>query len=409
MVDFGDTIEVRERDIRPLPQEFASFPQFAVPCCLKNVEPLQGNNDYSSDAVNFFHQLAPKEKLFRFKFDKTKEQTYPMSVEMFMDENCQKTFAEVLIRRQFVKSIDPPPEWNPMAADYQKPVVAGNNEGYNGLGGNSEDRLCKFYRFNGNCKRGKNCSFLHVQTGSPFNMSDNDAVMTVTHHELELPGPGEKIDNIRIPVVRHCHLFYATMSEESKKQIEELTEEMTEFYNSSRTINSRPLSPGEIVAAQYKDEKWFRARIIEVTEASDEYIDDFAEVEKIRVFYVDYGQAHTVDMLSIREIKPAFLQLPFQAVECSLGRVMSIRNELNPTGKWPHLTSQKFRQLTSSSYRLRAKVLSAFGNRLELDLDYDKDGTDNWTNIADTLISKNLAAPCKPMTNLQRSPLICPG
>ena len=43
-----------------------------------------------------------------------------MTIEMFMDENCQKTFAEVLIRRQFVKSIDPPPEWNPMAADYQK-------------------------------------------------------------------------------------------------------------------------------------------------------------------------------------------------------------------------------------------------------------------------------------------------
>ena len=42
LVDFGDTIEVRERDIRPLPQEFASFPQFAVPCCLKNIEPLQG-------------------------------------------------------------------------------------------------------------------------------------------------------------------------------------------------------------------------------------------------------------------------------------------------------------------------------------------------------------------------------
>ena len=44
-----------------------------------------------------------------------------MTIEMFMDENCQKTFAEVLIRRRFVKSIDPPPEWNPMAADYQKP------------------------------------------------------------------------------------------------------------------------------------------------------------------------------------------------------------------------------------------------------------------------------------------------
>ena len=80
-----------------------------------------GNNDYSSDAVDFFRQLAPKEKMFKFKFDKTKEQTYPITIEMFMDENCQKTFAEVLIRRRFVKSIDPPPEWNPMAADYQKP------------------------------------------------------------------------------------------------------------------------------------------------------------------------------------------------------------------------------------------------------------------------------------------------
>ena len=49
-----------------------------------------------------------------------------------------------------------------------------------------------------------------------------------------------------------------------------------------------------------------------MTEASDEYINDFAEVEKIRVFYVDYGLSHTVDMISIREIKPTFLELPFQ-------------------------------------------------------------------------------------------------
>ena len=49
-----------------------------------------------------------------------------------------------------------------------------------------------------------------------------------------------------------------------------------------------------------------------MTEESDEYINDFAEVEKIRVFYVDYGLSHTVDMISIREIKPTFLELPFQ-------------------------------------------------------------------------------------------------
>ena len=52
LVDFGDTIEARERDIRPLPQEFASFPQFAVPCCLKNIEPLQGK-EFLSNVLPF--------------------------------------------------------------------------------------------------------------------------------------------------------------------------------------------------------------------------------------------------------------------------------------------------------------------------------------------------------------------
>ena len=59
-----------------------------------------------------------------------------------------------------------------------------------GFDGHSEDRLCKFYRFNGKCNRGMNCAFLHVQTGSPFNMKDDDTVMTVAHHELKLPTAG---------------------------------------------------------------------------------------------------------------------------------------------------------------------------------------------------------------------------
>ena len=82
-------------------------------------------------------------------------------------------------------------------------------------------------------------------------------------------------------------------------------------------------------------------------------------------------------------------------MECSLGRVMPMKNELNQTGKWSLTTSKEFRQMTSSSFRLKAKVLSVIGNRLELDLEYDKDGTDKWTNIADTLINKKLAAPWK--------------
>ena len=35
-------------------------------------------------------------------------------------------------------------------------VVAENPGGFNCLSEQSEDRLCKFYRYNGSCKRGKN-------------------------------------------------------------------------------------------------------------------------------------------------------------------------------------------------------------------------------------------------------------
>ena len=72
---------------------------------------------------------------------------------------------------------------------------------------------------------------------------------------------------------------------------------------------------GEIVAAR-NEGKWFRARIIEVLNEdaeAEEYSNDFVNcMEKVRVFFVDYGQASTLYMDSIREIKKSFLELPFQ-------------------------------------------------------------------------------------------------
>ena len=144
-------------------------------------------------------------------------------------------------------------------------------------------------------------------------MSDNNSVMTVAHHELKLPPVGEKMLDISIPVVRHPGLFYAILTEEGRQKVLELTDEMTEFYNSCRTVNSRPLTPGEIVAAQWKDDKWYRARIIELSEATMQYDDDFANcIEKVRVFFVDYGEVYTTDMISVREIKSSFFKLHFQ-------------------------------------------------------------------------------------------------
>lgn len=417
LVDFGDTLEVCQKDIRPLPEAFATFPQFALPCCLKNVISLEegdGQGQFSLDAVQVFRSLAPKDKIFRFRFEKTKEVLYPLKIDLFANESCDKTIAQILIERGYVKPIKPPVMWNPMAADYMKPVMVTNSDGpMDGFDRRSEDRLCKFYRFNGRCRRGVNCAFLHVQTGSPFNMSDDDTVMTVSHHELELPTKGVIMHNISIPVVRHVQLFYAILKEEDRKKAKELSEEMTEFYNTCRTFNDRPLIPGEIVAAR-NEGKWFRARIIEVLNEdaeAEEYSNDFVNcMEKVRVFFVDYGQASTLYMDSIREIKKSFLELPFQAVECSLGKVVPLEDKDTVLGMWPDQTKREFRDMTRSCFTIRAKVLAVNGNRLELDLDYDKEGNECWINIADKLVFMGLAAPepRKPYLNSRRTH-ICPG
>ena len=144
LIDFGDTIVVGDDDIIPLPGKFAAFPQFAIACQLKNIKPFRGESRFSVEAIVFFRKLAPREKVFKFKFDKN-QNDQPMSIELFMDDACQKTFSEALIKNHFGMSIDSTPEWNPMVSDYQTPVVAmaGNSEG---LEGHDEERLCKFYR-----------------------------------------------------------------------------------------------------------------------------------------------------------------------------------------------------------------------------------------------------------------------
>ena len=52
-----------------------------------------------------------------------------MKIDIFIDENCDKTISQILIEKGYTKPIKPLPIWNPMAADYMKPVMVGNSNG----------------------------------------------------------------------------------------------------------------------------------------------------------------------------------------------------------------------------------------------------------------------------------------
>ena len=124
----------------------------------------------------------------------------------------------------------------------------------------------------------------------------------------------------------------------------------------------------------------YRGRIIYVDDEPD-YSNDLACIEKVRVFFVDYGQADTVDVLSIKEMKPVFLQLPFQAVEGSLVRIKPAAS----SRKLSKAANKKFFDLTRN-VQMRAKVL--YNDGVHLGLDIWREGQDGqWTNIADELIN----------------------
>lgn len=240
--------------------------------------------------------------------------------------------------------------------------------------------------------------------------------MTVAHHETTLEVGSEVY--LEIPVVRHPSNFYAifltdpdmsslsesTTSKNASFQLHDLNQEMTRYYHQTHLPNTKmPHIPGEIVAAKYSDERWYRARIIDVIDEED-LDNDLGFLQKVRVFFVDFGRCWNVDILSIREILPQYLQLPFQAVECSLANIVPYKGKQGD--EWPLAVREEFRRLTAS-VRMKAEILSDMGGRLELKLLAHKE-TGGWMDVAQALIDKKLASNQETVIQ-PRGKIIIPG
>lgn len=209
--------------------------------------------------------------------------------------------------------------------------------------------------------------------------------------------------NLDIPVVRHPFLFYAHILrcdqddsfDELKDALFKLNQDMSTYYSAYACPKSdRPFVPGEIVAAQHADQHWYRARIIHLMDEDEEFAfsNDQGCIERVRVFYVDYGHSDTIDSLCLREMKPAFLQLPFQAVECTLAKVLP---KDSSEMQWSRAATEEFRRLTNTQggrLQLKAKLLSDTASRLELQLAYSRDAGRSWRDVGEELVSKGLAA-----------------
>lgn len=72
------------------------------------------------------------------------------------------------------------------------------------------------------------------------------------------------------------------------------------------------------MAARFpQDTMWYRAKINRVFE------------DKVDLYYVDFGDSEWMPRSSVFEIRKEFLELPFQAVECSLADIQPIGKKMN--------------------------------------------------------------------------------
>ena len=95
--------------------------------------------------------------------------------------------------------------------------------------------------------------------------------------------------------------------------LENLRVEMQELYMSDGAKDIKSCNIGDFVAAQFsEDELWYRAVISDV------------QVGSVQVMFVDYGNSETVVSSRLKTLAPQFLDLPAQAVPCSLAEVVPL-------------------------------------------------------------------------------------
>ncbi|XP_058819688.1 tudor and KH domain-containing protein homolog [Topomyia yanbarensis] len=141
--------------------------------------------------------------------------------------------------------------------------------------------------------------------------------------------------------------FYLQLIGPQSTELDILVEAMTEYYNQqeSRELHQiRKPYLGQIVAAEYNaDSKWYRAEIVAILP------NEFKPGEIVLdLYFVDYGDNQYIQPSEVYELRPDFLALRFQAIECFLAQVEPNNTVTSTTGEdqWEPTAISRFEELT---------------------------------------------------------------
>ncbi|XP_053377527.1 uncharacterized protein LOC123530424 isoform X2 [Mercenaria mercenaria] len=432
-IDFGDEEWLPKRRIFPLPPQFCSVPRLAVKCSLAYIKPVCAEGEepdrWSKTSLEKFIDIAGLEKTLHmhvvhgsledFKkgnpcedspvlgillVDNTGTEEVCINMDLIREGVAQLDTSQAKHEKDNTQEMSPDTrleKWNPMEEDFlskrnsYKIDIDDAGVATTGYKAKDEERLCKFFSTGRDCWRGERCPFrhIHVESGITY---DQEPVYAISDNQRDfLPQTGSWVA-IEISTILSPSHFYAilplgsksldaTCSEPEKPDSafgvsgsEETLDDLLDALNTE--YKKRPAHDGslllraigEIVVARFSlDQSWYRARIIEVTE------------EKVKVFFVDFGNTEWLPEEEVTDIKPEFLHLPFQAVEC----FMNVEPKANE--KWTKDARVVFRELVDGKTLVGHIKSRSWNGCLWVEL-YDT-STEEDVNVGEELVERGHA------------------
>jgi len=129
--------------------------------------------------------------------------------------------------------------------------------------------------------------------------------------------------------------FYVQKVGPQSIELDRLAEEMSSYYDLeanrlNSTLDGEDVVEGDIVAAKFSsDNKWYRAKVVSVLP------DDYDETQtEIDVDFVDFGDYERMLRTEVCKIRPEFLKLTFQAIDCALAHVEPLAKEVSDNSSY---------------------------------------------------------------------------
>ncbi|XP_022081095.1 uncharacterized protein LOC110974069 isoform X2 [Acanthaster planci] len=120
--------------------------------------------------------------------------------------------------------------------------------------------------------------------------------------------------------------FYVHLITPKAYMLDVLARDLNEWYNSEEGAwTEEPiLEQGALCAAKFiEDGMWYRAKILHIGEekAGTECPKDAKSNLMVKVLYIDFGNKEWLAADMLRPLRPAFYELPQQAIKCSLAHI----------------------------------------------------------------------------------------